>query len=82
MAGFYTKDNKFIGYQSDKTMNGQKLVEIFNDFISKTIKKTVIILDNSPVHTSCLLTSFIQKWEEENDLYLFFLPKYSQNSIE
>lgn len=77
VAGFYTKDNKFIDYQSDKTMNAQRLVDIFNDFVSKTTKKTVVVLDNSPVHTSHLFTSFTPKWEEENDVYLFFLPKYS-----
>ena len=77
VAGFYTKSNIIIDYQSDKTMNAQRLVEIFNDFVGKTSKKTVVILDNSPVHTSHLFTSFISKWEEEHDVYLFFLPKYS-----
>ena len=58
-------------------MNAQRLVDIFNDFVEKTTQKTVVILDNAPVHTSHLFTSFIPKWQEENDVYLFFLPKYS-----
>lgn len=33
-------------------------------------------MDNSPIHRSELFEAKIEKWKEE-DLYIFFLPKYS-----
>lgn len=77
VAGFYSKNNRFVDYQSTTTINSEKLVGIFNDFIKKTTKKTVIILDNAPIHKSKLFMSCLPKWEEESDTYLFFLPTYS-----
>lgn len=77
VAGFLTKNNKFKSYTSETTINAEKLVEIFNDFAQKTTKKTIVVIDNAPIHKSKLFVKNIQKWQSENDLYLFFLPTYS-----
>jgi len=77
VAGFYSKDNRFSNYQYTTAIDAEKLIDVFNDFIGKTTKKTVIILDNAPIHKSKLFMSCLPKWEQESDTYLFFLPTYS-----
>lgn len=77
VAGFFSKKNEFTSYSSQTTINAEKLVEIFDDFAQKTTKKTIVIMDNAPIHRSKLFTENIEKWRNENDLFLFFLPTYS-----
>lgn len=77
VAGFFSKKNTLFSYQVSSTLNSQKLVTIFDDFAQKTTKKTVVILDNSPIHTSKYFKGQMHRWQEEHDLYLFFLPAYS-----
>jgi transposase len=85
VAGFYQNENDKKCYVvENKTINAKKLVEIFDNFAKTTTKKTVVVLDNAPIHKSKLFQSYIKYWEEEYDLYLFFLPPYSPelNDIE
>lgn len=60
-----------------ETINAAKLVGIFDDFAKKITQKTVVVLDNAPIHKSKLFQSKIEQWEKENDLFLFFIPPYS-----
>jgi transposase len=77
VAGFFSKKNAFVSYTSETTINAEKLIEIFDDFVQKTTKKTVVVMDNAPIHKSKLFMKNIEKWRTENDLFLFFLPTYS-----
>ena len=77
VAGFLSKKNTFVSYTSETTINAEKLIEIFDDFVQKTTKKTVVVMDNAPIHKSKLFMKNIEKWRTENDLFLFFLPTYS-----
>jgi transposase len=60
-----------------ETINAAKLVNIFDCFAKNITQKTVIFLDNAPIHKSKLFQSKIEQWERENDLFLFFIPTYS-----
>lgn len=77
VAGFFSKKNTFLSYQSETTINAEKLIEIFDDFAQKITKKTIVVMDNAPIHRSKLFVQNIEKWRTENDLILFFLPTYS-----
>lgn len=78
VAGFYQTNNERKMYLFEKeTINAEKLVRIFDDFAQSTDKKTVVVLDNAPIHKSKLFQSKIKQWEEEHDLFLFFIPPYS-----
>jgi len=48
-----------------------------NRFVEQTIKKTVVILDNSPIHKSKKFMAKIEQWKEKDALF-YFLPPYSQ----
>lgn len=82
VAGFFQvqnhfKENELISYSSETTINADRLIEIFENFVQKTKKKTIVIMDNAPAHRSKKFTANIQRWRDEHDLFLFFLPTYS-----
>jgi transposase len=45
-------------------------------FVDQTLKKTVVILDNSPIHKSKKFMAKIEEWKEK-DVLIYFLPPYS-----
>ena len=45
-------------------------------FVAQTVKKTVVILDNCPIHKSKKFKAKIAEWKE-NDGLIYFLPPYS-----
>ena len=78
VAGFYQTNHERKMYLFEReTINAEKLVGIFDDFAKSTTQKTVVIMDNAPIHKSKLFQSKIEQWEKENDLFLFFIPPYS-----
>lgn len=78
VSGFYqTNNGRKLYFFEQETINAKKLVEVFDDFAKTTTRKTVVVLDNAPIHKSKVFQSKIAQWEEENDLFLFFIPPYS-----
>jgi transposase len=65
------------------TLNSEKIIGIFDEFVTKIIKQTIVIIDNAPVHHSKMFKAKIEEWKEQ-DLYVYFLPPYSPelNKIE
>jgi hypothetical protein len=77
VAGFFSKTNKSAMYIIDNaTLNSEKLIEIFDDFCSQIVRKTVVTLDNAPIHTSKIFQAKIEEWRNKG-LILFFIPPYS-----
>lgn len=81
--GLLSKDNDFYAYTSQQGINSDLVIAFIDDFVKRITQRTVIILDNAPIHRSDAFENKIGEWEA-NDLYVFFLPKYSPhlNSIE
>jgi hypothetical protein len=51
-----------------------KIIDFIDSFIDKTVKKkTVVILDNYPIHKSRKFMAKIQEWKEK-DVLFYFLP--------
>ena len=70
------RKNKLFFDVLESTFNSDKLICVMDDFVAKTIKKTIVILDNSPIHRYKKFMTKIQQWKE-HDVYMFFLPSYS-----
>ena len=77
VAGFLSKNNTFFDYHLHKPVTAPTLVSIFEDFITKTTKKTVIVLDNAPTHKAKLFKNCTRRWRSIHDVWLLFLPPYS-----
>jgi len=78
VLGFLGLDNQLKAYTTTGTINSYFLIAIFDDFVKQLPKnsKTIVILDNAPIHTSNLFQNKIEEWEEQG-LILYFLPTYS-----
>ncbi len=74
--GLMTLKNKLQSYSIQGSMDSDSVISFLNDF-KKTIKqKTVVVMDNAPIHKSKKIKDNIEQWKED-DLYIWFLPKYS-----
>lgn len=64
-------------------MKSIDLITFLDSFCQSITKRTVIVLDNAPIHRSKVFKTKIQHWQKQ-DLYIFFLPPYSPelNKIE
>jgi len=74
--GLMSLDNQLQAFTYTGSSTSKLVISISDDF-HKTIKKrTVVVMDNAPIHHSKEFENKINSWKED-DLDIFFLPKYS-----
>lgn len=56
-------------------VDSNQIIEWMTEFAATIKKRTVVVLDNAPWHSSKLVTEKIGEWEEKG-LELFYLPPY------
>jgi hypothetical protein len=76
VVGLMNRQNNLFFEMNESTFNSEKFICFIDRFAAQTIKKTVVILDNSPIHKSKKFMAKLKEWEE-NDLLIYFLPPYS-----
>jgi transposase len=76
VVGLMSRKNHLFSQVLESTFNTDKIIDFMNSFAEQINKKTVVILDNSPIHKSNKFMAKIQEWKEK-DLLIFFLPPYS-----
>jgi len=76
VVGLMTRKNNLFFEVLETTFDTNKIISFIDDFVAQTIKKTIVILDNSPIHKSKKFIAKMEEWKE-NDVYIFFLPPYS-----
>ena len=76
VIGLMTRKNKLFFEVLETTYNTDKVISYMDSFVAQTVKKTVVILDNSPIHKSKKFLAKIEEWKEK-DVLIFFLPPYS-----
>ena len=66
-----------IDYEVYTTKLNSKLLILFLDKLCEKLKrKTVIVMDQSPIHTSDAVIEKLEEWKQKN-LEIFWLPTYS-----
>ena len=75
-VGLMSRKNDLFFQVLESTFNTDKIIDFMNSFVEQINKKTVVILDNSPIHKSNKFMAKIQEWKEK-DVLIFFLPPYS-----
>jgi transposase len=70
------RKNKLFFEVLESTFNTDRLIRFMDNFAALTIKRTVVILDNSPIYRSKKFGAKIQEWRDQ-DVYIFFLSPYS-----
>ncbi len=76
VIGLMTRRNNLFFEVLETTFNTDKVISFMDSFVAQTNKKTVVVLDNSPIHKSKKFMNKIQEWKEK-DVLIFFLPPYS-----
>lgn len=76
VVGLMTRINKLYFEILEITFNSDRIISFMNRFVEQTIKKTIVILDNSPIHISKKFMAKIEGWGEK-DVLIYFLPPYS-----
>lgn len=76
VVGLMNRKNDLFFEVSEATFNTDKAILFMDKFAAQIVKKTVVILDNSPIHKSKKFMVKISEWKER-DLLVFFLPPYS-----
>ena len=60
----------------ETTFNSESFIQYMKRFVVKTVKKTILILDNCPIHKSRKFKAKIDEWKEK-DVLIYLLPSYS-----
>ena len=76
VVGLMTRKNNLFFEVLETTFDTDKIISFIDSFVVQTSKKTIVILDNSPIHKSKKFIAKMVEWKE-NDVYIFFLPPYS-----
>lgn len=63
-------------FSTTGSINSQTIIECLDQFASTLKKKTVVVLDNAPWHSSEKIEAKIKEWESKG-LFIFYLPPYS-----
>ncbi len=71
-----SRKNNLFFEMLETTLDTDKLIEFMERFVSQIVKRTVVILDNCPIHKSKKFKAKIEEWKQ-NDLLVYFLPPYS-----
>ncbi len=73
--GFFTTDNELTSFCLEQSITTEIVIGCFDAFCETITKKTVVIIDNAPIHTSHALLKKIPQWKKKG-LLLKFLPPY------
>lgn len=76
VVGLMSRKNDLFFDVLETTFNSDKAIEFMDKFVNQTIKKTVVILDNAPIHKSKKFMSKVEDWKKQ-DVWIYFLPPYS-----
>lgn len=74
--GIMGLDHQLAAYSCTGSMNSVTIIAFLDDFCRQLKQPTVVVMDNAPIHHSAIFDAKIKQWQSE-DLYIFFLPKYS-----
>jgi len=66
VVSLMNRKNKLFFEVLESTFNTDKLICFMNNFVAQTVKKTVVILDNSPIHRSKKFNAKIAECEEQD----------------
>ena len=76
VLGFINTDNNLESFMFEGSIDAHVIIGCFDIFVKTITKKTVIVMDNSPIHKSEEFQECIPAWAKQG-LVIKFLPEYS-----
>lgn len=83
VLGLMNLECKLFFKMIESSVKSADIISLLDEFVLTITKRTVVILDNAPIHHSKAFQQKIKFWESM-DLFIYFLPPYSPelNKIE
>ncbi len=75
VLGFLNRQNTLYPFVIEGKVDTSVIISCFNQFIDHIQKKTFVLLDNAPIHTSKEFIRHISSWAKRN-LIIKYLPPY------
>ncbi|MBD1930318.1 MULTISPECIES: IS630 family transposase [Cyanophyceae] len=76
VLGILNRNNHLDTYVSEQTINSDVVITCIDTFFPAVDKPTVIVVDQSSIHTSDAILDKLEEWQER-DITIFELPSYS-----
>jgi len=76
VLGFLRRDGDFVPFTCEGAVTSETVIGCLDYFAQRLRRKTVMVIDNAPVHTSQAVKARLAQWERQG-LHLKFLPSYS-----
>lgn len=76
VLGLLKRDMTFVPYVTETRVTTETVVACLDHFASTISKKTVVVIDNAPMHRSGAFQARMAQWEAMG-LSFYFLPSYS-----
>lgn len=73
--GLMNQDNKLISFQKEGSIQTDFVLASLQQGVDTLLKPTVLVLDNASIHQAKCFLEKLEQWQE-NNLFVFFLPKY------
>lgn len=73
--GIMSLDNKLFSFQKEGSIKTDFVLASLQQWVDTLIKPTVLVLDNASIHQAKCFLEKAKQWQE-NNLFIFFLPKY------
>ena len=74
--GLMTTDCKLCSWMVEGSINSDAVIAFLDEFAAQITKKTVVVIDNAPIHRSKKFRAKITEWKQQ-DLLIYFLPAYA-----
>ncbi len=76
VLGIMNRNNHLETYISSQSINSDVMIACIDAFFPKVDKPTVIVVDQSSIHTSDIILDKVEEWKERG-ITIFKLPSYS-----
>lgn len=76
VLGIMNRQNDLKAYTSEQSINSDVVIHCIETFFPEVDKRTVIVMDQAPIHTSHAVQDKLEEWRERN-IEIFELPSYS-----
>jgi transposase len=76
VLGYINRNNDLHSYVVEGSVNSDVVIACFDDFVQNIKNQKIVIIDNSPTHTSKKFKNKVKEWADKN-LYICYLPTYS-----
>ncbi|QZE15998.1 IS630 family transposase [Halosquirtibacter laminarini] len=76
VIGAMNRKNEIFYEVHETTINSDILISFIDKLCNQITKKTILVLDNAPIHRSKKFKAKIEEWNAL-DLYIYFIPPYS-----